>query len=334
MSSTPPSPVMIRADAGPARAASSEPAVRVRGLRKTFGPVVAVDSLDLTVAPGEVVAFLGPNGAGKSTTLDVVLGFTRPDAGTAAVLGVAPREAVRAGRVGAVLQADGLNPSFTVRQTLDIIASLQLRIPDIESVIAQTRLEGLLRRKISQCSGGEIQRVRLALALLAQPELLVLDEPTTGMDPTARAAFWEMMRRETAQGRAILFATHYLQEAADVADRIIIIDRGRLVAEGSVDEVRALGEGTTVTATWPGLSGEAELRAALAPVSGSLLGVEVHGSHLELRTSAPDDVARLLLTATPSGHIGVMALSLEEIFTELVGEEHDGAIDAAAAPAL
>ena len=254
---------------------------------------------------------------------------------TAAVLGVAPREAVRAGRVGAVLQADGLNPSFTVRQTLDIIASLQLRIPDIESVIAQTRLEGLLRRKISQCSGGEIQRVRLALALLAQPELLVLDEPTTGMDPTARAAFWEMMRRETAQGRAILFATHYLQEAADVADRIIIIDRGRLVAEGSVDEVRALGEGTTVTATWLGLSGEAELRAALAPVSDSLLGMEVHGSHLELRTIAPDDVARLLLTATPAGHIGVMALSLEEIFAQLVGHDHghDHGHDRAAAPA-
>lgn len=312
MSSTPASPVMTGAAAGPAGPTPDKPAVRVRGLRKTFGPVVAVDSLDLTVAPGEVVAFLGPNGAGKSTTLDVVLGFTRPDAGTTTVLGVAPREAVRAGRIGAVLQADGLNPSFTVRQTLDIIASLQVRTPDIESVIAQTKLEGLLRRKISRCSGGEIQRVRLALALLAQPELLVLDEPTTGMDPTARAAFWDMMRRETAQGRAILFATHYLQEAADFADRIIIIDRGRLVAEGSVDEVRALGEGTTVTATWLGLSGEAELR-----------------------TSAPDDVARLLLTATPAGHIGVMALSLEEIFAQLVGHDHghDHGHDRATAPA-
>ena len=330
MSSTP-SPTLTRPAASPVGAAPAAPAVRVRGLRKTFGPVVAVDSLDLTVASGEVVAFLGPNGAGKSTTLDVVLGFTRPDAGTAAVLGVAPREAVRAGRVGAVLQIGGLIPSFTVRQTLDIVASLQLRAPDVESVIARTGLGGLLRRRVSRCSGGETQRVRLALALLAQPELLVLDEPTTGMDPTARTAFWDMMRRETAQGRAILFATHYLQEAADFADRIIIIDRGRLVAEGSVDEVRALGEGTTVTATWPGLSGEAELRAALAPVSGSLLGVEVHGPHLELRTSAPDDVARLLLTATPAGHLGITALSLEEIFAELVGEEHDGAPGAPAA---
>ena len=332
MSSTP-SPTLTRPAASPVGAAPAAPAVRVRGLRKTFGPVVAVDSLDLTVAPGEVVAFLGPNGAGKSTTLDVVLGFTRPDAGTAAVLGVAPREAVRAGRVGAVLQIGGLIPSFTVRQTLDIVASLQLRAPDVESVIARTGLGGLLRRRVSRCSGGEIQRVRLALALLAQPELLVLDEPTTGMDPTARTAFWDMMRRETAQGRAILFATHYLQEAADFADRIIIIDRGRLVAEGSVDEVRALGEGTTVTATWPGLSGEAELRAALAPVSGSLLGVQVRGPHLELRTSAPDDVARLLLTATPAGHLGITALSLEEIFAELVGDEHDGAPGAPGAPA-
>ena len=330
MSSTP-SPTLTRPAASPVGAAPAAPAVRVRGLRKTFGPVVAVDSLDLTVASGEVVAFLGPNGAGKSTTLDVVLGFTRPDAGTAAVLGVAPREAVRAGRVGAVLQIGGLIPSFTVRQTLDIVASLQLHAPDVESVIARTGLGGLLRRRVSRCSGGETQRVRLALALLAQPELLVLDEPTTGMDPTARTAFWDMMRRETAQGRAILFATHYLQEAADFADRIIIIDRGRLVAEGSVDEVRALGEGTTVTATWPGLSGEAELRAALAPVSGSLLGVQVRGPHLELRTSAPDDVARLLLTATPAGHLGITALSLEEIFAELVGEEHDGAPGAPAA---
>ena len=330
MSSTP-SPTLTRPAASPVGAAPAAPAVRVRGLRKTFGPVVAVDSLDLTVASGEVVAFLGPNGAGKSTTLDVVLGFTRPDAGTAAVLGVAPREAVRAGRVGAVLQIGGLIPSFTVRQTLDIVASLQLRAPDVESVIARTGLGGLLRRRVSRCSGGETQRVRLALALLAQPELLVLDEPTTGMDPTARTAFWDMMRRETAQGRAILFATHYLQEAADFADRIIIIDRGRLVAEGSVDEVRALGEGTTVTATWPGLSGEAELRAALAPVSGSLLGVQVRGPHLELRTSAPDDVARLLLTATPAGHLGITALSLEEIFAELVGNDHGH--DRAAAPA-
>ena len=317
----------VRSDIRPAKA----PAVEVRGLTKIFGPVTAVDRLDLTVARGEVVAFLGPNGAGKSTTLDVLLGFTRPDAGTAAVLGVEPREAVRAGRVGAVLQTGGILPSYTVRQTLDIIASLQLRAPDVEAIIDQTDLRGILRRRVSRCSGGEVQRIRLAMALMAQPELLVLDEPTTGLDPNARAAFWATMRAQTAAGRSILFATHYLQEAADFADRIVIIDRGRLVASGSVDEVRAMGEGTTVSATWPGLTGPAELRAALAPVSGSLLAVAVHGEHLEVRTTAPDDVARLLLTTTPAAHLGITALSLEEIFAELVGGEHDGAAPARAA---
>ena len=193
------------------------------------------------------------------------------------------------------------------------------------------RLTDASGRRAANYSGGMRRRLDIAASLVVEPSLLFLDEPTTGMDPTARAAFWEMMRRETAQGRAILFATHYLQEAADVADRIIIIDRGLLVAEGSVDEVRALGEGTTVTATWLGLSGEAELRAVLAPVADSLLGMEVHGSHLELRTSAPDDVARLLLTATPAGHLGITALSLEEIFAELVGNDHGH--DRAAAPA-
>ncbi|MBE6478116.1 MAG: ABC transporter ATP-binding protein [Propionibacteriaceae bacterium] len=302
-----------------------EPAVRISGLTKSFGPLVAVDRLDLTVARGEVVAFLGPNGAGKSTTLDVVLGFSRADAGTVTVLGDAPARAVRDGRVGAVLQAGGLLPDLTVRQTLDVVASLQCSTPDVEAVIAQTRLSGLLRRKVGKCSGGEVQRIRLALALLPRPELLVLDEPTTGMDVTARADFWETMREATAQGRAILFATHYLTEAADFADRIVIIDRGRLVADGSVDEIRALGEGTTVTASWPGLSGEPELREALASVAGSLLTVSVHGEHVELRTTAADDVARLLLTATPAVHLGISALSLDDVFTELVAQEPDAA---------
>ncbi len=300
---------------------SDNPAVEARNLHKSFGALHAVDGLDLTVAPGEVVAFLGPNGAGKSTTLDIVLGFTRADSGMVTVLGGTPREAIRAGRVGAVLQTGGLIAGYTVRETLDVVASLQVRPPTTAAVIAQTDLGGLLHRRVSKCSGGEIQRIRLALALLCQPELLILDEPTTGLDPTARAAFWRTMRTQTAHGRAILFATHYLQEAADSADRIVIIDHGRVVADGSVDEVRGLGEGTTVTASWPGLTGPDEVRRSLAAVAGTLLGVQVTGTHLEVRTTAPDEVARILLTATPASHLGIAALSLEEVFSELVADD-------------
>lgn len=300
---------------------ATTPAIAVSQLTKTFGQLVAVDHLDLRLEAGEVLAFLGPNGAGKSTTIDVILNFSRPSSGSVQVLGTTPAEAVAQGRVGAVLQTGSLLPDYTVRQVLDVVASLQRRTPDVQAVIEQANLGGLLKRKVGKCSGGELQRLRLALALLPQPELLVLDEPTAGMDPTARAAFWQTMRHQTAQGRSILFATHYLQEAADYADRILIIHQGRLVACGSVDEVRALGEGTTVTATWAGLSGEAELRRALAPAAASLLGVKVLGDHLEVRTSASDDVARLLLTQTPASHLGVSALSLEEVFSELVSPE-------------
>lgn len=294
------------------------PVIEVKGLTKTFGSLVAVDNLDLSVAPGEVVAFLGPNGAGKSTTIDVILGFTKPDAGSAKVLGTSPRAAVTQGRVGAVLQTGSMISGYTVKQTLEVVASLQAQAPDIQSVVEQTNLSHLLGRKVGKCSGGELQRLRLALALLARPTLLVLDEPTSGLDPAARTAFWQTMRAQTDQGRSILFATHYLQEASDFADRIVIIDRGRVVAQGSVDEVRALGEGTTVTATWEGLRSPEQLRQALAEVADSLLSVSVHGSHLEVRTTASDEVARLLLTSTPATHLGVSALSLEKVFADLV----------------
>lgn len=297
----------------------ASPAVEIQDLTKTFGAVRAVDGLSLTVRRGEVVAFLGPNGAGKSTTLDTVLGFTRPTSGTVRVLGEAPAEAVAASRVSAVLQDGGLLPGYTVGDTLNVVASLQAVEPDVDDVVERTRLRPLLRRRVSRLSGGERQRLRLALALLPDPELLVLDEPTTGMDVTARAGFWATMR-ELAHDRerALVFATHYLQEAADFADRIVIIDHGRLIADGTIDELRAMETTSTVTATWDGLADEETLREALAPLSSCVNGLAVHGAHVELRTTAPDDVARLLLTTTPARHLGISAPSLDDIFSGLV----------------
>lgn len=308
----------------PTRLSPTPPAIEIHDLCKSFGPVRAVDGLTLTVPRGQVLAFLGPNGAGKSTTLDMVLGFTQPDSGSLQVLGATPAQAVSAGRVGAVLQNGGLLPGYTVRQTLETVASLQATATDIDDVVAQTDLEDLLRRRVSKLSGGETQRLRLALALLPDPDLLILDEPTTGLDVTARAAFWETMRAQGARRqRTIVFATHYLQEAADFADEIIIIDRGRLSASGTVDQVQALGRGTSVTATWPGLRGEADLRDALGDLESGLLSVTIHGEHLELLTTEPDDVARRLLTATPASHLGISSPSLDEVFSALVASPQE-----------
>lgn len=313
--STPASP---QTGPGAPPATSTGPAVEITDLVKTFGSLRAVDGIDLTVRPGEIVAFLGPNGAGKSTTLDIILGFTAADTGTIRLFGSTPAQAARQMRTGAILQEGGLLPDYTVGQTITVVAAMRGARHDIAAVARLAGITPILHRKVAKCSGGERQRLRLALALLGNPDLMVLDEPTAGMDVTARRAFWAAIRERAAGDRAVLFATHYLQEAADFADRIIIISHGRIVAAGSVDEVRALGEGTTITATWPGLAGAAQLHEALAEVGPAILEARVHGEHLEIRTSAPDDVARLLLTRTPSHHLGITALSLDEVFAELV----------------
>ena len=312
------------------------PAIDSRGLRKTFGSLVAVDNLDLTIRSGEVVAFLGPNGAGKSTTLDMVLGLTLPDAGTIELLGTSPDQAVQAGRVGVIFQDGGLLDDFTVGETLRVVASMQpgrpgrrsraRHAPRLKDVVDQASLGKLLTRRVSRCSGGERQRLRLALALLPDPDLLVMDEPTAGMDVGARIAFWETMRTQTRRGRTVLFATHYLEEAASFADRIVIIAHGRLVADGSVDEIRALGDGALVTATWPRLS-EESLGQYLAdcPAASSILHAVVHGEHVELRTTNSDALARWLLSATPAEHLGIGAASLNEVFTALTSDDSDEA---------
>ena len=312
------------------------PAIGCRGLRKIFGSLVAVDNLDLTIRSGEVVAFLGPNGAGKSTTLDMILGLTRPDAGTIELLGTSPDQAVREGRAGVIFQDGGLLDDFTVGETLRVVASMQPRRPGrssrvrnasrLKDVVDEAHLGPILTRRVSRCSGGERQRLRLALALLPDPDLLVMDEPTAGMDVSARIAFWETMRTQTRRGRTVLFATHYLEEAASFADRIVIIAHGRLVADGSVDEIRALGDGALVTATWPGIS-EESLGQHLAdcPAANSIGHAVVHGEHVELRTTDSDAVARWLLSATPAEHLGIGAASLNEVFTALTSDGSDEA---------
>ncbi|WP_369273225.1 ABC transporter ATP-binding protein [Streptomyces sp. R11] len=206
---------------------------------KSYGDVRAVDGLTLTLHPGETVALLGPNGAGKSTTLDLLLGLKRPDSGRVGVFGTDPREAIVAGRVGAMLQSGGLMGEVTVAEMVRLACDLHPRPYPVSDVLARAGITQIADRKVDKLSGGQSQRVRFALATAGDSDLIVLDEPTTGMDVTTRQAFWATMREQADQGRTVLFATHYLEEADAIADRVLVLHRGRLLADGTAAEIKA-----------------------------------------------------------------------------------------------
>src|SRR5512142_597925 len=226
--------------------------VRLEGLVKRYGPVTAVAGLDLTIRTGEVVALLGPNGAGKSTTVDMLLGLTRPDAGSVRLFGRPPTEAIRDGRVGALLQSGGLLPDLKAGEIVQLTASMYHRHRPVAEVLQRAGVTAFAGQRVGTLSGGQQQRVRFALALVADPSLIVLDEPTTGLDVEARRSFWAAMREETRAGRTVLFATHYLDEADAYADRIVLMRAGRVVADGTASQIKAVVSGRTIRATLPG----------------------------------------------------------------------------------
>lgn len=269
------------------------PALRAIGLTKHFRTpsgetVSAVDSVDLTIHPGEIVAFLGPNGAGKTTTVDMLLGLTAPTSGTVEVYGTTPHRAVVDGRVSAVMQTGGLLPDVTVRETVRAIAALHGRPERVDVAIERAGLGPIAGRQVQACSGGEQQRLKFALALVPDPDLVILDEPTTGMDAGARHEFWETMRADAAEGRTIVFATHYLAEADAFADRTVLMARGRIAADGPTAEVRAAYGAQTITFRPPadrvGTHGVdpgwlEEVRRAMAPLG--ITDLEVASASLE-----------------------------------------------------
>lgn len=227
-------------------------------LVKTFrprssDPVRAVRGVDVRVDRGEIVAILGPNGAGKTTFVDMILGMSKPTAGQVEVFGLKPREAVRQEKSSAVLQTGGLLRDITVRETAEIIASQFSRPMAVSDALERAGITSIAKRRVSKCSGGEQQRLKFALALLADPELLILDEPTAGMDVNARHSFWNAMREEAH--RTVLFATHYLEEAQAFADRIILMSKGEVIADAPTEEIRSLTNIRTVTFKAPGQEG-------------------------------------------------------------------------------
>src|SRR3954453_16498118 len=293
------------------------PAVALRGLTKRFGAVTAVDGLDLTIEPGEIVAFLGPNGAGKTSTIDMVLGLSRPDAGTAEVFGMAPRTAVAHGLVTAVMQTGGLLKDLTVAETVELTAALFAHTRPVAEVLERAGLTEIANRRVGKCSGGQQQRLRFAMALLPEPELLILDEPTTGMDVEGRREFWNAIRADAQRGRTVVFATHYLEEADAYADRIALVSHGRIVADGPAAEIKAQSSGRLITATWEGIgTSEAIALRALPGVED----VELRGDPVLVRAIDSDAVARHLLTTTAAHDLQITSRGLEDAFLALTGE--------------
>jgi ABC-2 type transport system ATP-binding protein len=260
-------------------------------VRKSFGEVHAVAGIGFRVDPGEVVALLGPNGAGKTTTLDIILGLQRPDSGLVEVTGTSPRAALDAGRVGSVLQTGDMLKGLTVAELVRSMSALQPRPLALPEVVERAGLGDILPRRVEKLSGGETQRVRFALAIVGDPQLLVLDEPTAAMDVSARRAFWSSIRQYAELGRTVLFSTHYLEEADAVADRIILLGAGRVVADGPATAIRAVTAGRLVRCTLPGVEA-AELRRLPGVESAETLGRTV-----AIRTGAAEATVRALLNA-------------------------------------
>jgi ABC-2 type transport system ATP-binding protein len=298
------------------------PQIELQGLAKSYrgprGPVRAVRGIDLSIAGGETVALLGPNGAGKSTTIDMLLGLARPDAGTVSVFGQPPRDAVDAGRVGAMLQTGDLIRDLSVRELITMVAALYPHPMDVEAVVSIAGLTEAAGQRTQKLSGGQTQRVRFAVALVGDPQLLVLDEPTAAMDVEGRRDFWVAMRDYAGHGKTVLFATHYLEEADANADRAVLMAHGRIVADGPPTEIKARVGTRTIRATLPNADG-AQL--------GALPGVataEHHGETVILRCSDSDRAIRALLERHPAVRdIEITGAGLEEAFLELTSEEAD-----------
>lgn len=298
------------------RRAPAGAAVTLTGLRKAYGRTVAVDGVDLTIAPGEVVALLGPNGAGKSTTIDMMLGLSRPDAGTAEIFGRSPQDAIGEGHVGAMLQIGQLLPDITVREVVALVASLHRLSLPVGEALERAGIAELARRRAGKLSGGQMQRVRLAMAIVPDPELIVLDEPTAGMDVESRIAFWASMRSEARAGKTVLFATHYLEEADEHADRIVMIRGGRVVADGSATEIKAIGTMHVIRATLADVDTD-----RLAELPG-VASASRHGTSVELRCSDSDAALYALLERHHGvRHIEVSGADLTEAFLTLTSGE-------------
>ncbi|MFF4030136.1 ABC transporter ATP-binding protein [Streptomyces sviceus] len=296
---------------------TTAPVVAFDQVSKAYGEVRAVDGLDLTLRPGETVALLGPNGAGKSTTLDLLLGLKQPDSGSVRLFGTSPREAIVAGRVGAMLQSGGLMDEVTVAELVRLACDLHPKPYRPTEVLSRAGIAQIADRKVNKLSGGQAQRVRFALATAGDSDLIVLDEPTTGMDVTTRQAFWATMREQADQGRTVLFATHYLEEADAIADRVLVLHRGRLLADGTAAEIKAKAGARRIAFDLDGTIDEGPLRAL-----PFLTSIDMSGQTVRIQSTDADATVHALygLGVYPR-NLEVAGLGLEQAFVAITEAE-------------
>jgi ABC-2 type transport system ATP-binding protein len=302
------------------------PVVSFENVSKHYGSLRAVDGLSLDLRAGETVALLGPNGAGKSTSLDMLLALRKPTSGTIRMFGSDPYHAVKTGRVGAMLQSGGLMPEVTVLELVTLVTGLQPRPVPIATTLRRAGIESIADQRVDRLSGGQTQRVRFALAIVGECDLIVLDEPTTAMDVETRRRFWASMKEEVAEGKTLLFATHYLEEADQAADRILVINRGRLLADGTPAEIKARAGAKRMSF---------RLENANEPFLLGLPGVnslDVRGDVVQIQTTDSDATLYALLDAGyRPREIEVGSLGLEQAFLAITAED-DRAGDTAGAP--
>jgi ABC-2 type transport system ATP-binding protein len=295
------------------------PVLELRDVHAAYGRIEVLHGVDLVVPPRTVMALLGPNGAGKSTTIDMLLGLLPPDAGSVSLFGLSPANAIAAGAVGGMLQVGGVIQYLSVRELITMVASLYPQPLGVDEVIQLTGITDLAGRSTTKLSGGQAQRLRFAIALVGNPDLLVLDEPTVALDVEARRDFWTTMRRFTDLGKTVIFATHYLEEADAYADRIILMAHGKIVADGPATEIKATVGLRTIRATLPGA--DPDVLRALPGVTNA----EIRGEGIILNCSNSDRALRALLAASPDARdIEVRGAALEEAFLQLTGDTGTG----------
>ncbi|MEU1215672.1 ABC transporter ATP-binding protein [Streptomyces sp. NPDC005791] len=301
------------------------PAVELTAAVKTFGraerTVRAVDGIDLTVARGEKVALLGRNGAGKSTAISLLLGLDDPDSGSVRILGRTPDRAVRAGLAGAMLQDGRPIPRVTVAELVRFVAALYPRPLPVAEALDLAGVSEYADRRIDKLSGGQIQRVRFAVAVAGNPELVVLDEPTAALDVEARRAFWVSIRSFAERGTTVLFSTHHLEEADTNADRIVVLHGGRIVADGSGETIKRSAGSSLVSVDLAGRP-----PAGLDTLPG-VIGVEVRQDRALLRTDDSDATVVELARIGAVRGLQVERATLEDAFLSLTAPGSPDAAD-------